>query len=103
MDPDPYLLQLDASIWANAAHFEAVLDRLDRFREELEAQTRSFLEFLPVQSCASPQVVDVEDVSPPKRIRSDPDMSQKEEPYKCPVCLLIEKKKDKYSEECLFF
>ncbi|XP_017115809.1 E3 ubiquitin-protein ligase complex slx8-rfp subunit slx8-like [Drosophila elegans] len=100
MDSDPYPLQFDSSFWANTFRLEAVLDRLDHLREELEAQTRSFLEVLPVQSSASPQVVDVEVGTPPKRIRSDPDLSQKEEPYKCPVCLLIVSKLKPVATKC---
>ncbi|XP_017130601.1 E3 ubiquitin-protein ligase RNF4-like [Drosophila elegans] len=52
------------------------------------------------QSSASSQVVDVEDVSPPKRIQPDPNVSQKEDSYKCPVCMDSVIKREPVATEC---
>ncbi|XP_017130600.1 E3 ubiquitin-protein ligase RNF4-like [Drosophila elegans] len=52
------------------------------------------------QSSASSQVVDVEDVSPPKRIQPDPNVSQKEDSYKCPVCMDSVIKREPVATKC---
>uniref|UniRef100_A0A6P4FLR5 E3 ubiquitin-protein ligase RNF4 isoform X1 n=1 Tax=Drosophila rhopaloa TaxID=1041015 RepID=A0A6P4FLR5_DRORH len=52
------------------------------------------------QSTATPLVVDVDDVSPPKRIQRDLELSQKEDSYKCPVCMDSVTKREPVSTKC---
>ncbi|XP_017082100.2 E3 ubiquitin-protein ligase complex slx8-rfp subunit slx8 [Drosophila eugracilis] len=53
-----------------------------------------------VQSAPIFPVVDLDDVSPPKRHQRDPDLSQREDSYKCPVCMEAVSKREPVSTKC---
>nr|XP_016935957.2 uncharacterized protein LOC108014373 [Drosophila suzukii] len=45
-------------------------------------------------------VVDLDDVSPPKRAHRDPELSQREDAYKCPVCMEGVRDREPVSTKC---
>ncbi|KRK03975.1 E3 ubiquitin-protein ligase complex slx8-rfp subunit slx8 isoform X2 [Drosophila yakuba] len=52
------------------------------------------------QSTENSPVVDLDDVSPPKRVYRDIDLSHKEDSYKCPVCMDSVTKREPVSTKC---
>ncbi|XP_043654336.1 uncharacterized protein LOC122620780 isoform X2 [Drosophila teissieri] len=52
------------------------------------------------QSTENTPVVDLDAVSPPKRVCRDLDLSQKEDSYKCPVCMDSVTKREPVSTKC---
>lgn len=58
------------------------------------------LTILPRRSAENDPVVDLDVASPPKRVNRDIDESQKEELYKCPICMDSVSKREPVSTKC---